>query len=384
MGLPVLRTLPVFVMFRPSCFFLPLSVPRFVVPSTGTASLPPAAVQLQWIDAATLPIEGRGWSDQSASPYDRLPARAKAIVRQPVWDLSQDSAGMLIRFSTDSSALYLRWSLRRTEKISMMHMPATSVSGIDLYGRDGNGWRFISNSGSRPTQGEIIDLFKDKAQESRDYILYLPLYNGIASLEIGIDPDARLTPITQSKKPIVCYGTSITQGGCASRPGMAYTALLGRALDREVINLGFSGNALTEPEVVDLLCELSPALYVLNPLPNLQPDEVYPRLKHAIATLRKRHPQVPIVLVESITYAGGWFNEERGKRAAGSTAALKQLFGELSAADPRLYYVSGEALLGNDSEGTVDGTHPNDLGFSRMAAHMEPVIRKALEDAGER
>lgn len=364
-------------------FLMPSPAVRSIVPSGAAAALPPEAAQLQWIDAATLPIEGRGWSDQCETPFDRLPARAKALVREPVWDLSQDSAGMLIRFTTDSSALSARWSLRRPEKLSMLHMPASGVSGVDLYGRDGKGWRYISSVGNRLNPGEAIELTQNQTRRDRDYILYLPLYNGIASLQIGIDADAQLTPITPTRKPIVFYGTSITQGGCASRPGLAYTALLGRSLDREVINLGFSGNALTEPEVVSLLCELSPALYVLNPLPNLQPDQVYPRLGHAVAALRQRHPQVPIVLVESISYSGGWFNEERAQRASGSSAALRRLFDERSPTDAKLYYVTGGELLGSDSDGTVDGTHPNDLGFSRMAAHMEPVIRKALQDSGE-
>src|ERR1017187_7975974 len=139
----------------------------------------------------------------------------------------------------------------------------------------------------------------------REYLLYLPLYNGVEEVKIGVPPEAKFEsalPRPAGLKPIVFYGTSIVQGGCASRPGMAYPAILGRRLDRPQINLGFSGNAWSEPEVAQLLAELDPAAYVLDPLPNMKEEWVVPRLARFVEILRGAHPKTPIVLVENVPY----------------------------------------------------------------------------------
>ncbi len=187
-------------------------------------------------------------------------------------------------------------------------------------------------------------------------------------------------PRPASLKPIVFYGTSIVQGGCASRPGMAYPAILGRRLDREQINLGFSGSAWSEPEVAQLLAELDPAVYVLDPLPNMKEEWVAPRIERFVTLLRQAHPKTPIVLVENIAYPDGDYVEPRREHYAKANASLKELYGRLRrAGDKHLLYVAAEGLLGPDSEGTVDGTHPTDLGFLRMADAIEPTLRRALK-----
>src|SRR5262249_19122837 len=145
------------------------------------------------------------------------------------------------------------------------------------------------------------------AGDKREYLLYLPLYNGVSSVEIGIPRDNTLAkgpprPALR-QQPIVYYGSSITQGGCASRPGMAYTALLGGGLDRPVINLGLSGKGKAEPEVARLLAELDPAVYALDTT-NLTVKEVAERVEPFVRTLLKAHPKTPVLLVEDATPAG--------------------------------------------------------------------------------
>ena len=176
------------------------------------------------------------------------------------------------------------------------------------------------------------------------------------------------------------YGTSIVQGGCASRPGMAYPAILSRRLDRPQINLGFSGNALSEPEVARFLAELDPAAYVLDPLPNMTGKLVAERLEAFIQTLRQSHPKTPIVLVENVQYADGEFVAPRRERYSESNARLREIYQRLTkAGDKRLFCVPTEKLIGDDGDGTVDGTHPTDLGFVRMADAIEPTLRRALK-----
>ena len=194
-------------------------------------------------------------------------------MRKPVWNLTRDSTGLCVRFVTDSPTIEARWTLNKA-LLAMPHMPATGVSGLDLYAKADDGkWRWLAVGQPKVSPTNSVRLVTGLPKGPREYLLYLPLYNGVSSVEIGIPKDrqiAKAEPRPEAlRKPIVFYGTSITQGGCASRPGMVHTAILGRQLNRPVINLGFSGNGKMEPELADLLAELDPAVYVLDCLPNM-------------------------------------------------------------------------------------------------------------------
>lgn len=188
-------------------------------------------------------------------------------MRPPVWSLSKHTAGLCIRFETDASDIQVRWELTSGE-LAMPHMPATGVSGVDLYVRTGVAWQWLANG--RPTaQSSLATLVNDLSPERREFLLYLPLYNGVKSLELGIPQGASLwrRHFGSDRKPIVFWGTSITQGGCAARPGMVYTAILGRRLNRPVINLGFSGNGKMEAEVAPVTNLLRSMLHIRDRLP---------------------------------------------------------------------------------------------------------------------
>ena len=332
---------------------------------------------VRWHDASELALEGRGWTD-TKRPYARLPAKAEALVRRPVWDLAQHSAGFNVRFVTDATTISARWTLLNN-RLEMPHMPATGVSGVDLYVRDEGLWKYLATG--RPTRfpdNESV-LVRGLEKAEREYRLYFPLYNGVERVEIGVHEGATFKPappLRATLRPIVFYGTSITQGGCASRPGMAYPAILGRTLGVPVINLGFSGNGKTEPEMAALLAEINAAAFVLDSLPNLTTAEVSERLPGFIDTIRERHKTVPIVLVESIAYTDKPFVGSRNERFMGSNDALRRIYNERRAAgDGRVYYVPSHNLIGLDGEGTVDGVHPTDLGFQRMASELEMHLR---------
>jgi lysophospholipase L1-like esterase len=336
---------------------------------------------LDWHDARDLPIEGKGWQD-TANFYDRLPARAQEIVRKPVWNLGHDSAGMCVRFSTDAREITARWTLRK-EPLAMAHMPASGVSGLDLYVQDKGKWRWLG--GGRPDKFPNNEkaLVKNLTAKPRAYLLYFPLYNGIEELNIGVPQNARFgsgPSRPAGAKPVVFYGTSILQGGCASRPGMAYPAILSRRLDVPHVNLGFSGNAWSEPEVAKLLAELDPSVYVLDPLPNMTDKAVTERLEPFVNILRAAHPKTPIILVENVPFPDGDFVPPRHDRYANSNARLREIYERLlKAGDKRLLYVAAANLLGQDGEATVDGTHATDLGFMRMADAIEPALQRALK-----
>lgn len=335
-----------------------------------------------WREARELGVEGKGWSD-TKDFYDRLPARAEGVVRPDVWGLSHHSAGLCVRFVSDATTIAARWTLRNAA-LAMPHMPATGVSGLDLYVKDQSGLHWLANG--RPSkQSEEAVLVNGLAPGKREFMLYLPLYNGVSELKLGIPSSAVLAASptrSPSQKPIVFYGTSILQGGCASRPGMAYPSILGRRLDWPTINLGFSGNARSEPEVAALLAELDPAVYVLDPLANMSTDMVGRRLENFILTLRQAHPATPIILVEKALNPRVGFPPMKGGSSDPSNAKLREIFGRLTkAGQKKLFYLSAKNFLGGDGEATVDGTHPTDLGFLRMADAIEPTLKHALKSA---
>lgn len=333
---------------------------------------------LQWADVRDWGVEGRGFAD-TESYFDRLPGRAKGVVRDAVWGLSRHSAGMMVRFKTDATEIHVDYGVT-SANLAMPHMPATGVSGLDLYAKDSDEkWKWVAVVAPK-TQQTKAKMVSGLAPGEREYSIYLPLYNGTEFLKIGVPSSAKFQTIApRDKKPIVFYGTSITHGACASRPGMPHPSILGRRLNRPVINLGFSGNGRMEAEVGQFLAELDAAAYVIDCLPNMTADEVTARTEPLVKQLRAAHAQAPIILVEDRSYSGSWLITSQRERNESSRKAMKEQYRRLLDAEtPRLSYIDGETLLGEDRDDTTDGSHPSDLGFQRHADAFEPVLRKVL------
>ena len=343
----------------------------------------------RWFDLRVLDVEGQAWRETKA-PFDRLPAKAEGKVRDAVWGLSRHSAGLCARFATNATTIKARWTLT-SATLAMPHMAATGVSGLDLYVRDESGfWRWLA-VGQPTAQTNEANLVSNlppvpKRSEPREFLLYLPLYNGVISVEIGLPPDATLAKADPYKyddgslrKPIVFYGTSITQGGCASRPGMVHTAILGRRLEHPVINLGFSGNGRMEMEVVELLAEIDASVYVIDCLPNLEPAQVAERTEPLVHKLREARPKTPILMVEDRSYSDAFLVTSKRERNDYSRHALHSAFQRLRGDGvEQLFYLEGDFLLGEDNEGTVDSSHPTDLGFFRQANAFEQVLEPIM------
>jgi lysophospholipase L1-like esterase len=346
----------------------------------ATAKVDPKT-EIHWYDIRALRLEGQGWADVKA-PFDRLPAKAEKTARPPVWGLSRHSTGLCVRFVTDATTIHARWTVT-SKGLAMPHMPATGVSGLDLYVKTAEGkWHWLANG--RPTETtNTAQLASGLAAGEKEYLLYLPLYNGVSEVEIGLPKGSALKKADAraagKDKPMVFYGTSITQGGCASRPGMVHTAILGRKLDRPVINLGFSGNGTLDADIADLLGELDASVFVLDCLPNLNATQVAERTEPFVKALRKAKPDTPILLVEDRTYAYAPVLAGAAKRNADNRAALKKAFTALvEAGDKNLFYLAGDKLIGDDGEGTVDGSHPTDLGFMRQADAFAEALTPIL------
>ncbi len=340
---------------------------------------PPQAPETSWVDLSDYEIDGQGWDPvELESRYDRFPERAKRIVTDKVWALSKQSAGFVFRFTTDSDRIEIKATVS-SEKLANPNMTAIGSSGFDLYGLDSDKkWRWVGvTRPSGVTQHEkIVGLDGLK----RSYALYFPLRQSVTSVEIGVKKGAFFEALPRpAKKPIVFYGTSITHGASASRPGMPHVAQVGRALDWPVMNLGFAGNGKMHAEVGALIGELTPQILVIDCLPNMTAELVAANTQPLVKQLRKLHPQVPIVLVEDRTFDNAWIKPTIQQAHEDRRAALRFAYDELLESGVKdLHYITGEQLLGEDSEATTDGSHPSDLGFVRQAEvfiqNLKPLL----------
>ncbi len=352
----------------------------------STAKLDPAmgvnraaAAGLDWHDVTQWGVEGRILPEQPRLRwFDRLPSSAEKLVSSAVWNLSRDSAGMLVRFKTNSESIHVNYKLMDAN-LAMPHMPATGVSGVDLYARDSQGkWRWVQVA-KPATQEVTAEIIKGLAPGSREYAAYLPLYNGVDSMSIGVEKGRHFEGLAPREKPVVFYGTSITHGACASRPGMVHTGILGRRLDMPVVNLGFSGNGRMDEAVGKFLVQIDAAAYVIDCLPNMQPAQVSEKCVPLVKQLRASRAKTPIILVEDRRFTNDWITPAKQQFHTENHAALRAAYDRLQGEGvENLFYIPGDYLYGSDSEGATDASHANDLGFMRQAEIFEPVLRKAL------
>ena len=342
--------------------------------------------KIVYSDASSLPLYGKCIEETSAR-YERLPEEFKGVIRKPLWDLGRNSAGLYVRFRSNSTQIRARWKSTSPRQY-MPHMTDAGDSGLDLYIlTEKDGWRFAGSGfdwGGRDKNVKNKTTIANMTPDMREYMLYLSMYNGIEELELGIDEGAVIeAPAVESPKterPVVMYGTSILQGGCTSRPGMAFTAILGRKLDREVINLGFSGNARLDYEIAEYITRVqNPSLIVLDYVPNSSAELINERGEKFFRIIRDAFPDVPVILVEDPTFPHTRFDQKMLEEVTSKNAAQLALYKKLKkAGEKRLYYVSTDGLIGDDGEATVDGVHFTDLGMMRYVERVLPVMRKAL------
>lgn len=326
--------------------------------------------------------------DNSERTFSRLPVTLKDSARADLWERQQCSSGMGLRFATDSRSIGVRYDLYFNTH--MIHMADTGLKGTDLYILEGDSvWRHVNTN--RPyikkgTEKSCEFTYASNLDgKMHEYMIYLPLYDGITDIDVVVDSTAVITPgnpeIIDKGKKIVAYGTSILQGGCASRTGMAATNIIGRELNCEVVNLGFSGEGKMDSYMARALAEIPDVdVYLIDPVPNcteMMCDTVTYGFINLLRTLR---PEVPIVMLEGPLYPyyryDSFFNSYLPKK----NAAFRRNYEKLIAENPKnLYYVTSENLDGVEDDGTVDGIHLTDLGFKYYAEKLIPVLRPFIE-----
>lgn len=333
-------------------------------------------------------IHGQGWQGELQGTYYRLPEKAKAIVRKPLWDLSRNSAGLSIVFRTNAPEIKVRYHV--TGGFAMAHMPATGKSGVDLYATDANGRKRWC--AARYSFGDTITFnysnlsYTDDAGHGYEYQLFLPPYNEVTWLEIGVPQDAKFSFLPVSnEKPIVIYGTSIAQGACASRPGMVWGNIINRTLEHPVINLGFSGNGQLEAEFFDLLTEIDAKLYIIDCMPNMtnnRTEWIYERTLNGVKKLRQKS-KAPILLVEHNGYANEFSSSAAEDSYRKTNIELRKAYDDLIAEGiQELHYLTKEEI-GFTQDATVEAIHPSDLGMQIYADAYIPKIKEILQEDSE-
>lgn len=340
---------------------------------------------VKWIDGKYLPIEGRWNLDVTQNYYSRLPDTLTTNVNSGVRGMRQHTSGMQFRFRTDSRFLVIRMkSLNGWH--AMTHMTEVGTSGWDVYRFDAaaKAWRFVA---SNHRHCDVADRpgWKEKRigwQSGDACIINLPLYNGVAGFELGIASNAKIEALGPRAsgigKPVVFYGTSITHGGCSSRPGLGFVNIVGRDLDVPVFGLGFSGSGVMEYELSDVISRIDASCYVLDCLWNMGLCEkdrpgraVASNYEPFIRNLRAKRPGVPIVMAEHCNVYGN----KKDKKDRFIRGLYEKLIAE---GWTDLVYLPNDEMYTGDFEGTVDGCHPNDLGMMSMAKAFGKAVRKAL------
>lgn len=335
-----------------------------------------------WIPT-TKEIHGRWWNEGYKETYDRLPASAEGEVRKEVWDLSRRAAGLHLLFRSNAPEIIVRYTVSNV--LQMPHMPATGVSGVDLYSKNDNG-KWAWSAGKYNFSDTITYTFSGIAGDGMlDHVLYLPMYNHIKWLEIKY-PEASALNIVSKKdsNPVVIYGTSIANGACATRPGLSWTNILSRLIDKTVINLGFSGNGRLEPEVYKYVAEADASLFVLDCLPNMtgaayvKEGALRRRLDSSFQYLRTKWPNTPILFTEHAGYTDSDLNASRKNAYTSVNDVLRSFYASLKKSGVKnIGYLSKEEI-GLTIESTVDGTHPNDIGMMEYAKAYANTIKKLL------
>ena len=273
-------------------------------------------------------------------PFQRLPQKYKKTVREEVWDLSENSAGVSILFSSDTANLSVKWSVKHD--LSMNHMTDAGIKGIDLYTKRNNNWYYTNTCLPNGKENEQI-LFEDIEKKNREYCLYLPLYDTLIDMQIGLDDDSSLEKITFQNKPLVFYGTSITQGGCASRPGLVHTNIISRELGHECINLGFSGNGHLEKSIGNIMSDIDASFYVVECMYNVDKEMIKKRTKPLIKAIRS-NPQAkntPIVFMEQAVIDMGHLNTEFISSVMEKNEELnKQIQGSIHGGERNLFIIN--------------------------------------------
>ena len=340
----------------------------------------------QYVNAQDLRVINKGW-DNTLRPYTRIPAYLQDSVRPDLWERSQCSSGIGIRFATNSRRIGVKYEL--LWDTHLIHMADTGLKGTDLYTLEGDSvWRhvntnrpYVNNKEEKIVESTYVERLDG---EMHEYTIYLPLYDGVNELWVKVDSGAVIThgrpDLIDPHRRIVAYGTSILQGGCASRTGMASTNIIGRELNAEVVNIGISGEGKMDSCMARAINEIKDVdLYLLDPVPNCTEMMCDTLTYDFVKIIAQAHPTTPIVMLAGPLYPYSRYDSMFRNYLPAKNDAFRRNYQRLrDEGFKNIYFIESEGLDGVEDDGTVDGIHLTDLGFRHYADFLLPHLREIL------
>ncbi|MBO9619502.1 MAG: SGNH/GDSL hydrolase family protein [Niabella sp.] len=336
----------------------------------------PPKPSVVYTDAFSLRLIGQVFPLKKS--YHRIDTAAYADFSPGIKKLFTNGAGLAISFKTNSPRITAKWCVTNARQYD--NMTPIANKGLDLYIKRNGKWEFAGVGRADAVCNEFV-IVQNMDRTAKECLLYLPLYDEVKSLSVGVDSGCQISPGKDPfPKRVVVYGSSITQGAAASRPGMAYPARLSRALGIDFINLGLSGSGKMERNVADMLATADADAFILDCFANPSPEQITERTAYLVKVIRAKHPDAPIVMIQSVIRQSGNFDSTVQRLVERQNENTLKEYQKLKKEGlQHLYLISGANLLGNDHEGSTDGIHPNDLGFDRMLQVIRPEIIRILK-----
>ncbi|NLO39781.1 MAG: hypothetical protein GX115_09970 [Ruminiclostridium sp.] len=330
----------------------------------------------KYIDAQELTLIGQ---PRHIGGYHRVDTVRYSDLSPRIKELYSYSTGMAIVFKTNSRRITAQW---KTAPVGQgANMNSIAQKGLDLYIRRQGVWVWAGFG--KPSGNDHLDILAENMDDSdKECLLYLPLFSELLELKIGVDHQAYVkaadNPFSQQ---IIVWGSSITNGIAAGRSGMSYPSLMARSSGLHFVNLGISGQSKLQPELARMLADMEADAFVFDAFSNPNPAEIESRFQNFVAIIREKHPHTPLIFLQTIVREGGNFDLKREAFEKDKREAAAKMVGKVRAmGDLNVFFVNPESILGNDHTGTIDGTHPSDLGFFRMAEKWLPEILRIFSN----
>ena len=371
-----------------------------------------AASAQKYVDASTLTIIGRT-CPMEGHPYYRVDTTRYRFDNATIRHYCGYPAGVAVLFTTDSRRIEARWTT--APRSYGWNMPPVLQRGMDLYVRENGVWTMAGAARPGLQDRHASTIVEHMDGQPKECMLYLPAWSELLTLEIGVDAlpairqdntdrnrtspmaftgnkfefgvdeGASVTPLESPyKHRVIVFGSSVTHGASASRPGMTYPARMSRMTGIEFVNLGYSGNCMLQSEFARLLAETDADAFLFDAFSNPSPKMIRERLDAFVATLVKAHPDKPLIFMQTHWHTAGNLDQEAAKFHRERIDTADGMMRRLAKQYDNVYFLDGEWFFGRDAEGTIDCDHGSDLGYDRMISERLPRIRKILRKYGIR
>lgn len=351
----------------------------------GPQALAQKLSETHYIDASQLTVIGQPLP-YPQKPFARMDGTAYGLKGSLAAKAAQ-STGIAVLFTTNSCTIRAKWHTSDLRVVGT-NTGANSQKGLDLYIRKNGKWLF-AGTGVPNMKGNCIEheatLVTSMDGHAKECLLYLPLFDRVDRLEIGVDQGSTIAPLENPfRHRIVFYGSSITHGSAASRSGMSYVARFGRDNGLYCMNLGFSGQGRMQQEFAHFLADVKADAFIFDTFSNPDPEQIRERFDMFVDIIRSSHPNTPLIFLQTIRREKRNFNLKTDAYEAQKQQIAEEAVRTRMKRDEHIYFISSDGFLGNDGIGTADGTHPTDVGFSRMLEGMTPPLKKILRKYGIR